>query len=77
MRKFIVATYSDSVQVSAVDKHGNNMLHYFASAREPNEVLIAWARQREGGVGAWESERNCWGFTARDLYEEGEAGRSR
>jgi hypothetical protein len=77
MCKFIVATYSDSVQVSAADKHGNNMLHYLAFARQPNEALIAWARQREGGVGAWETERNFWGFTAWDLYEEGEAARSR
>ena len=50
-------------------------MNYLASVRQPNEALIAWARQREGGVRAWEIERNFWGFTARDLHEEGEAAR--
>jgi hypothetical protein len=46
------------------------MLHYLASARCPNTSLIEWAKQQGDGVHAWESDRNFWGFTAQDLYEE-------
>ena len=73
--RFIVANYEDGTAVAATDKHGNNMLHYLASNRRPNTSLIDWAKQQEGGVRAWGSERNFWGFTAKDLYEEGEDAR--
>jgi ankyrin repeat protein len=70
MCKFVVAAYKDGPRVSYQDKHGNNMLHYLASARYPNTSLIEWAKQQGDGVHAWESDRNFWGFTAQDLYEE-------
>jgi hypothetical protein len=68
--KFIVATFKDGPRVSDQDKHGNNMLHYLASSRHMNTSLIEWAKQQDDGVRAWESDRNFWGFTAQDLYEE-------
>lgn len=74
--KLILATCGDDAQVSTPDKHGNNMLHYLASIRNPNTSLIDWAKQQEGGFRAWKSERNFWGFTAQDLYEEGRIARS-
>lgn len=74
--KFITATYKDGPQVSDQDKHGNNMLHYLASARCPNISLIEWAKQQEGGLQAWENAKNFWGFTAKDLFEEGEDARN-
>jgi hypothetical protein len=76
MCRLIVATYKDGPKVFTPDKHGNNMLHYLASIRKPNAPLIDWAKQQDGGIRAWEDERNYWGFTARDLYEEGEDARS-
>jgi hypothetical protein len=77
MCRLIVSTFGDSPKVSDSDKHGNNMLHYLASIRHPNKSLIDWAKQQDGGTCAWESDRNYWGFTARNLYEEGEAARSK
>ena len=76
MCRHIVASYRDGPKVRDSDKHGNNMLHYLASIRSPNTPLIDWAKQQDGGVCAWQNERNHWGFTARDLYEEGKAARS-
>jgi hypothetical protein len=75
-RLIVAARYRDGPKVSTADKHGNNMLHYLACIRHPNTPLIDWAKQQDGGICAWENERNHWGFIAQDLYEEGRAARS-
>jgi hypothetical protein len=58
------------------DVDGNTALHFLAGYRSVNmravEILRAADEDGdEGGRGTWETAKNRWGFTPRDLFEAG------
>ena len=57
--------------ISAKDIHGNTPLHYLAGYRTVNQGLVSILRDHEGGQDVWNSAKNRWGHTPRDLWEDG------
>jgi hypothetical protein len=51
------------------DIYGNTALHYLASHTVPNTDSISILCSAEGGEEAWNSVRNRWGHSAKDLLE--------
>lgn len=62
--------------VTYQDMHGNTPLHYLASIRNPDQVLLARLRAYSAGEKAWGSLPNSRGFTAENLFKAGETARS-
>lgn len=58
------------------DIHGNTFLHYLASIRNPDEVLLARVRAHPAGERGWHSLPNAKGFTASNLFQAGQTARS-
>ncbi|MCJ1344737.1 hypothetical protein MMC31_002940 [Peltigera leucophlebia] len=64
-----------STPLSAQDIHGNTPLHYLAGYRNVNNKLLQILLSEENGFGAesvWAGSRNRWGFTPKELFEEGD-----
>lgn len=57
--------------ITKQDIHGNTALHYLSGQRRLNEPLISVLRLEPGGEETWMRSENRWGFTPRELYEEG------
>jgi hypothetical protein len=60
------------IDASAQDIHGNTALHYLASYRDPNYQAIEFvAKTSAAAAESWASVRNCWGYTAEELFADG------
>jgi predicted ATP-dependent serine protease len=59
--------------MAAQDVHGNTALHYLAGQRIVNKRLVDMLLEDELGSGkrVWETVRNRWGWTAKELWEDG------
>lgn len=63
-----------STPLSAQDIHGNTPLHYLAGHRIVNAELLRILLSEEkdfDGESVWAGSRNRWGFTPKELFEEG------
>ena len=63
-----------TIPLSAQDIHGNTPLHYLAGHRVVNTPLVDILCSRKnsfGGEVVWAESRNRWGFTPKELFEEG------
>jgi hypothetical protein len=65
--KFLVSSLPQNA--TEQDIYGNTALHYLASHTVPNTDSISILRSVEGGEEAWNSVRNRWGHSAKDLFE--------
>jgi hypothetical protein len=65
--KFLVSTLPQNA--TEQDVYGNTALHYLASHTVPNADSISILCSVEGGEEAWNSVRNRWGHSAKDLFE--------
>lgn len=64
-----------STPLSAQDTHGNTPLHYLAGHRIVNTKLLQILLNENnsfGGPSVWTGSRNRWGFTPKELFEEGD-----
>ena len=66
---WLLQSSTQSINVSDTD--GNSPMHYVAGHREVNEELLQMLRATDGGEDVWLSQKNMWGWTPRDLYEDG------
>jgi len=58
--------------ISATDVHGNTALHYLAGHRRVNSALVSFLRLQGGAERDWREKKNRYGFTALDLFEDGQ-----
>ena len=64
-----------SISLGDQDIHGNTPLHYLAGHRVVNVDLLQTLRHEHGGEAIWLESKNFWGYTPRELFEDGEAAR--
>ncbi|KAJ7178705.1 hypothetical protein C8R43DRAFT_974157 [Mycena crocata] len=57
--------------VSQADEDGNTALHFLAGYRSVNMRAVEMLRALDEGEGVWETARNRWGFTPRELFDDG------
>lgn len=62
-------------QMTLQDVHGNTFLHYLASIRNPDEALLTHVRTYSGGKAAWNTIPNSRGFTAKNLFQDGQTAK--
>lgn len=62
---------SSTQRVDAMDVDGNSPLHYVAGHRVINEELLQMLRAVDGGEDVWMNQKNTWGWTPKDLYQDG------
>ena len=62
---------SSTQSISVSDLDGNSSLLYVAGHREVNEEPLQMLRATDGGEVVWLSQKNTWGWTPKDLYEDG------
>lgn len=64
---------SSTQQVEATDVDGNSPMHYVTGNRVVNEELLRMLRAAVGGEHSWVNQKNRWGWTPRDLYQDGKS----
>ena len=69
MAEFLLT--SSTQRVDAMDVDGNSPLHYVAGHRVINEELLQMLRDVDGGEDVWMNQKNTWGWTPKDLYQDG------
>ncbi|KAL1961765.1 hypothetical protein VTN77DRAFT_1091 [Rasamsonia byssochlamydoides] len=68
---------SGTQSLTAFDSDLNTPLHYLAGARVVNVDLINFLRELPDGEHAWSEMPNWYGYTAKELFEDGERVRER
>ena len=46
------------------------MLHYLATAKFPNMLLIDWSKGQERGASVWRQATNLWRYPPGELYAD-------
>ncbi len=64
---------TNGLDLGAKDVHGNTAMHYLAGAMVVNVALVKILTEGdENGEQVWNGVKNRWGWTPKDLYEDGE-----